>query len=113
MNINFQAVAEHCIDIVKNQYFCFDGRVGFKSYWTYMIPVLIISCLPFIGQFIAIVLLCPTLGMNARRLHDTGKSGWFQLIMLIPVIGLLAVLWLCMQNADPADNQYGTANNDK
>lgn len=107
MNIDFKAVIDHLIDTVKNRYFCFDGRESFKSYWTYMIPVLILSCLPFIGQLIALVLLCPTLGMNARRLHDTGKSGWLQLVAIIPVIGLIALLYLCYQPPVSGSNEYG------
>lgn len=108
-NIDFKAIFEHCRKIVTTEYLCFDGRVGRKDYWTYIIPVLILSCLPFIGQLLALALLCPTLGMNARRLHDTGKSGWFQIVAIIPVIGLIALLYLCYQESDQS-NQYGPAN---
>ena len=109
MNIDFKAVANHCLDVVQNQYFCFDGRVSVKSYWTYTIPMIIVSCIPGIGQLVFLILLLPSLGMNARRLHDTGKSGWLQVIAVIPVIGVIILLYLCSLPAVPGDNEFGSA----
>jgi len=51
------------------------------------------------------------LAVGARRLHDTNKSGWFQLIWIIPILGWIAMIYLLVQPSDPADNQYGTAPN--
>ena len=56
---------------------------------------------------IAIALAIPLYAAGSRRLHDTGKSGWMQLLLLIPCVGpiLLIVFWA--QQGQPADNQYG------
>ena len=45
--------------------------------------------------------------LECRRLHDIGRSGWFLLLALIPVIGaLLLIYWLC-QPGTPGPNTYG------
>ena len=54
-------------------------------------------------------LLLPTLSVTARRLHDRGKSGWLQLLSLIPIIGGIIVLVLCIPEGDAEGNQYGEA----
>ena len=52
-------------------------------------------------------ILVPQIAVSVRRLHDIGKSGWFYLIGLIPVIGWIFVLvWFCT-DSQPGDNQYG------
>ena len=51
--------------------------------------------------------LLPSLAVGARRLHDTNKSGWMQLIWLIPILGWIYMIYLLVQDGDVADNQYG------
>ena len=99
---NFKAV-------VTQKYFCFDGRTGFMEFWQYIIVILILGWIPVVGQLFLLATLLPTLGITARRLHDTGKSGWLQIIALIPVIGGLAVLFLCAQNPQTENNPFGGA----
>jgi uncharacterized membrane protein YhaH (DUF805 family) len=50
--------------------------------------------------------LLPSLAVTARRLHDVGKSGWFMLISLIPVIGLY-LIYLLVQDSQEGTNIYG------
>jgi len=56
------------------------------------------------AYWLAIIL--PTLGVGIRRLHDTGRSGWWILIGLIPIIGAIVLLVFFVQDSNP-DNQYG------
>jgi hypothetical protein len=44
---------------------------------------------------------------RARRLHDTGKSGWLQLLWLIPCIGFIILIVLLVQPGNPGENSYG------
>lgn len=55
----------------------------------------------------SLVLLLPSLAVGARRLHDTGRSGWWLLLSLIPLIGMLVLLWWFTQAGDVDDNEYG------
>jgi len=52
-------------------------------------------------------ILIPSLAVFVRRLHDVGKSGWFILISLIPLIGAIWLLVLVLTDSDTGDNEYG------
>lgn len=49
----------------------------------------------------------PSLAVGVRRLHDTGKSGWFLLIGLIPLVGGIILFVFTVQDSAAGDNQYG------
>ena len=52
--------------------------------------------------------LVPNLAVGVRRLHDTGRSGWWSLIGLIPLVGwILLIIWYC-QKEDEVENRYGS-----
>ena len=106
---DFKSVMEHVTNVVTTKYYCFDGRTASGGFWRYALPVIVLSCIPVIGQLIALATLLPTLGITCRRLHDVGKSGWLQLLSLIPVIGILIVLFLCLPAGSSESNQYGAA----
>lgn len=59
----------------------------------------------------SLALLLPTLGATVRRLHDTGRSGWYYLISFIPLIGgLILIYWLALPS-EMCDNRYGPVPN--
>ena len=47
--------------------------------------------------------------LAAKRLHDLDKSGWISLVLIIPLVGLIAVIFLLCASGDAFDNQYGPA----
>ena len=49
----------------------------------------------------------PLLAVAVRRLHDVGRSGWFVLLGLIPVVGELVLLYFLVQPSQPESNAYG------
>jgi uncharacterized membrane protein YhaH (DUF805 family) len=49
----------------------------------------------------------PGLAVTVRRLHDTGRSGWWVLVGLIPVIGFIILLVFMVLDSQPASNQWG------
>ena len=51
--------------------------------------------------------LLPSLAVGARRLHDIGKSGWWLLIYLIPLVGWLVLLFFAVQPSQSGSNEYG------
>ena len=107
---DFKSVMEHVKAVITTKYYCFDGRTASGDFWRYILPVIILCCIPLIGQLIALATILPTAGITCRRLHDVGKSGWLQLLALIPVIGILIVLFLCIPAGSGESNQYGAAN---
>ena len=80
-----------------SKYVDFSGKASRSEFWWFflfcLILDLVLSCTGF-GAILSLVLLLPQLAVGARRLHDIGKSGWWQLIALIPVIGIIIlIIW--------------------
>ena len=110
---------------VFKKYADFNGRARRKEYWMfYLVAILTCVCLGLlaailgsIADFLSIIFvlllvifLCavvlPVIAAVTRRLHDVGKSGWFQLIQLIPLGGFY-LLYLMVKDGDAGPNQYG------
>ncbi|HTQ47340.1 MAG TPA: DUF805 domain-containing protein [Polyangiaceae bacterium] len=61
----------------------------------------------FAFSFYALVVALPTIGVQIRRLHDIGKSGWYVLAAFIPIIGGFMLLYWYVQESEPRENAYG------
>jgi len=55
----------------------------------------------------ALVMLVPGIAVTIRRLHDTGRSGWWILIALVPIIGGIWLLVLMVLDSHKEPNQWG------
>jgi len=55
----------------------------------------------------SLALLIPSLAVSVRRLHDTDRSGWWLLIGLVPLIGIIVLIIFYVQDSNPGENQYG------
>ena len=60
-----------------------------------------------LGSVYGLVVLLPTIAVSVRRLHDTGRSGWWLLIAFIPLIGVIVLIIFFVQDSQPGANQYG------
>lgn len=54
-----------------------------------------------------LAVLIPGIAVSVRRLHDTGRSGWWLLISLIPLIGAIVLLVFMVLDGTPGQNQHG------
>ncbi len=63
--------------------------------------------LPYLVFFVASIL--PSIALYARRFHDFGKSGFLQLLMMVPLVGLIVFFVLGIIKGDESDNTYGSA----
>lgn len=97
--------------------FTFSGRSSRSEYWWWMLAGIlfqiictIIAVLGNVGvaAIFPILLVLPTTTMIVRRLHDFEKSGWWLLIVLIPLIGILYLIYLFIQEGDMNENMYGS-----
>jgi uncharacterized membrane protein YhaH (DUF805 family) len=83
--------------VIKN-YADFEGRATRKAFWIFTLGMIVISILLdlvspdyfLLGDLFALAVLLPSLAIGARRLHDTGMSGWWQ---LLSVPSSLSVWW--------------------
>jgi len=106
---------EHFIDGFKN-FANFSDRARRKQYWMftlflYIIMIAVVIVEAFIGtMFITVLFLLaiivPSISIAARRLHDSGRSGWWQLISFVPLIGPIVLLVFLVQDSKE-DNEYG------
>ncbi|MBR3627828.1 MAG: DUF805 domain-containing protein [Elusimicrobia bacterium] len=92
-------VKTYFLDIVTKHFFDFSGKEGRKVYWLFVLNCFIISFIlglisSTISYIFSLVVLLPSLGILVRRLHDAGFSGWFALLLLVPVVGWIAVVIL-------------------
>ena len=95
------------------KYADFNGRGARPEFWWFVVFWIVVMAVTgliskYINGIAGLALLIPGLAAGSRRLHDTGKSGWFQLLGLIPFVGALIVLYLMAQPTDPAANGWGS-----
>lgn len=55
----------------------------------------------------SLAVLIPGLAVAIRRLHDTGKSGWWLLLSFIPLVGAIVLIVFLVQDSQHGTNQYG------
>ena len=106
------------------RYAQFTGRSQRKEYWYFFLFTFIFSLiLGFIENLTGIVdessgwgfltgifflaMFIPTIAVTVRRLHDTGRTGWWALLPLVPIVGGIALLVLCALDSEPGSNRFG------
>ena len=105
------------------RYAQFDGRSRRREYWSFVvvnwvIPVVAALVAGLLGRILggligalvglyALATIIPHLAVTVRRLHDTGRSGWWFFITFVPLIGWIWLIVLMLLDSEPGDNQYG------
>ncbi len=116
--------------VYRNKYATFSGRASRSEYWWgylgYVIIATVLQIVALVGAaallnvneslaglallvpMLALVgMIIPSIAVSVRRLHDTGKSGWMLLIIMIPCIGfILWIVWM-VEDGQAHDNAYG------
>ena len=119
--MNFQNSIKNCF----NKYATFKGRASRSEFWyfylffyaTVILLLAVISRLEGSGNthliltgIFVVVTFCPFVAVTARRLHDVGRSGWWQLISGIPYVGIIGVIflliWWCTEG-EKKKNKFG------
>ncbi|MFK0044636.1 DUF805 domain-containing protein [Streptomyces sp. NPDC090741] len=104
-------------DVLK-KYTVFSGRARRQEYWMFFLfnfaAALILAIVdgalgtyPLLYAIYALAVFLPSLAVAVRRLHDTGKSGWWILIGLVPLIGGIWLIVLMATEGQPQPNEYG------
>jgi uncharacterized membrane protein YhaH (DUF805 family) len=112
--VSFQ---EAVTTVLTKKFADFSGRARKSEWWWwflfYTILALIVGVIDLalgtkiLGYILFLALLVPGLAAAARRLHDTGRSGWWLLLIIVLVIGWVVLLVFYLQDGDPGENQYG------
>lgn len=109
---------DQAVRAVLGNYAGFSGRARRSEYWYwslaatigYVVAAVLAAVakpLGFLAILYYLAIIVPTLAVGARRLHDTGKSGWWLLISFVPLAGAIVLLVFFVSDSDPGDNQYG------
>ena len=118
---------ENAKTILTQNYCNFNDRARRSEYWLFVlfniIVEFILSGIAFIltlflpknsapyayvlVSLYSLIIFIPGLALTIRRLHDTGKSGWYILVALIPIVGGIIVLYFLVQDSQQEQNEYG------
>ena len=96
-----------------SKYADFSGRATRSEFWWWALFAALVSAATgivseMLSGLFSLAILLPYLAVGARRLHDTNRSGWFQLLSLIPLIGwIILLIWFVQEGKEP--NNYGSA----
>lgn len=116
--MDFKTAVSTCF----RKYATFDGRATRPEYWWFILFLFLVQATTNIldatlfgtggisGQPISVIvslaLILPVIAVGARRLHDIGRSAWWLLLLLLPVIGSLVLLYWYLQPSQDGSNIY-------
>jgi len=107
------------------KYVDFGGRARRKEYWMSVLfnGIIVMAFMPLMvievaaggpGIFLGILYflyslgrIIPSLAVSTRRLHDTDRSGWYNLIVLVPLFGFIVLMFFDCQDSTPGANRFG------
>jgi uncharacterized membrane protein YhaH (DUF805 family) len=111
---------------VLRKYANFSGRARRREYWTFALVNSLIftafyaiyyimlarggsswTLIAFIFGIYGLIIIIPSWAVVVRRLHDTGRSGWWVFVSIIPLIGELILLFILLADSQQGNNQYG------
>ncbi len=118
--MDFRTRMEVAIRTGFDNYVNFEGRAARWQYWHWVIFAVAVGVAVSVldGIFgtgsllvvlVSLALLLPGLSYAARRMHDTGRSGWWVLVVLIPFVGWIVLAVLAAQPGQPGANAWGEA----
>ena len=125
---------EWYLKVMRDNYANFKGRASRKEYWMYTLifTVLFIALMTIMfsvlsfsdetgietgpGVYLTVILVIvflfahfiPSIALTVRRLHDTGKSVWWYLIVFVPYLGNFVIFIFTLIDGDRGDNKYGS-----
>jgi uncharacterized membrane protein YhaH (DUF805 family) len=122
--VNFSDAVSTCL----GKYADFSGRAGRPEFWWFFVFNIAASLMAsvldglagtdvtstpvtgdqgLIGILVTLLLLVPNLSVGARRLHDTGRSTWWLLLLLVPCVGFIVLVVFWCSGSEPQTNAYG------
>jgi uncharacterized membrane protein YhaH (DUF805 family) len=113
---------EEALRLFFRNYANFHGRSSRGAYWWWFLAGFLIACafaaidyamgarpgeIGLLGTLYSLAVLIPNVAVGVRRLHDTDRSGWWLLVALIPIAGLIWLIIYLVEEGERRDNEYG------
>lgn len=109
---------------IKTLYTTYNGRISRSQYWLGLLGLIILSILvgitigttglavegetSIVETLFSLVMMALGFALYIKRFHDLGKSGWFSLLMLVPLVNIaVGLFWLGFVKGDDGANEYG------
>jgi uncharacterized membrane protein YhaH (DUF805 family) len=114
------------VSTALSNYVNFSGRSARPEYWYFALFLVLVGiaaslidlALGFVDVdsglpgplsiIFTLATILPGLSVSVRRLHDIGRSGWWVLISLVPIIGVILLIYWACQRGEPQANAYGS-----
>jgi uncharacterized membrane protein YhaH (DUF805 family) len=110
--------------VALKKYAVFAGRARRKEFWFFVLVNTLIAIalavidmltgtfdedvgLGLLSGLYAVAMIVPSIAVTVRRLHDTDRSGWWYLLVFVPVIGGLVILVFMCLDGTPGSNRFG------
>ncbi|MDO4805151.1 MAG: DUF805 domain-containing protein [Lachnospiraceae bacterium] len=100
-----------------SNYANFNGRARRSEFWYWLLFTFLLSFvttlignalkMQILPSIAGLAVMVPSIAVGVRRLHDIGKSGWFYLIYLIPIVGVILMIVWGTTDSQPGPNMYG------
>ena len=95
---------QESIRVCLSKYADFNGRASRSEYWWFVLFLILVSAAtsminPVLSGLFTLGMLLPSVAAATRRLHDTNRSGWWQLIVLVPLVGFIEMLVFLAQES--------------
>ena len=104
-------------NLTTSTYAQFSGRASRSEYWWFVLASFLVT---FVAALIdgasggvaitllaSIFVIIPGFAVSVRRLHDTNRSGWYLLLLFVPLIGAILIFIWSVTSGDKKANQYG------
>lgn len=116
---------------LREKYVSFEGRATRTEYWFFVLfsfiivliaaivggvlgavissgdPTVAVVAYVIAVMLVGLVLFLPSLAVTVRRLHDTGRSGWWYFITFVPWVGGIALFVITLLDSQGYENEYG------
>ena len=101
-NVDFKTA----IQLYFKNYANFNGRASKSEFWWTVLFTFLCGLIPVVGWIAGLAFFIPSLAVMVRRFHDTGKSGAYYFMCLIPIAGPILLIIQLLKDSD-GNNQYG------
>jgi uncharacterized membrane protein YhaH (DUF805 family) len=104
--------------VLTTNYANFNTRSSRPEYWWWVlfsfivgiifyVLIMAVPAIRYLQMIYSLAVLIPSIAVAVRRLHDLDKSGWWFLLIFIPIIGWIILIYWYIQPGTPGENQYG------